>query len=236
MTTPPATRSRRGDLSPDEAEALTSKIREALRATVADIITAFQGRAWIGMEYDSWDDYVMSEFGSSPLLVPRADRTATVQELREAGMSMRAIATATGASKSTVGNDLAAEPVQNRTPVTGLDGKTYSDTQTRHSKVECPNCKTMVAPSNLYENGECTLCNVPQAAPPVGEYLDPDEILVEGDACVVAEVLVRADMQENIDAIVEAGSRFLGRTPDPTPAEQEKLRTALNGILRALEL
>lgn len=52
--------------------------------------------------------------------------------MREIGMSVRAIASATGAARNTVRNELRAsevgqlDPPTEQSPVTGTDGKTYS--------------------------------------------------------------------------------------------------------------
>jgi hypothetical protein len=102
------------------------------------ITTAYEGRAWEALGYSSWDDLCTREFGSGRLRLPREERAEVVASLRESGLSIRAIAAATGDSIGTV-HDAIASGVQNRTPdpepvdadeklppsTTGLDGKNY---------------------------------------------------------------------------------------------------------------
>lgn len=138
----------------DEARDLTDRIKFALEGTWQLVVMAFESRAWAALGYRSWDDYCTREFGQARLKLPREEREEVVGSLRDAGLSIRAIVAATGASDQTVQRDLArcsdslhldpepaaAEPVQ-VTPrfkpgvapkaepapkkVTGTDGKTY---------------------------------------------------------------------------------------------------------------
>ena len=134
------------DLSADDARELTERIQHGLRGIHHLVIRAYQGRAWIAMGYASWDAYCDGELAGARPALPRDERRELVGELRDAGMSTRAIGAAVGVSPSTVHSDLGA-PVQNRTremsdspldnealfrepvaasPVTGTDGKTYA--------------------------------------------------------------------------------------------------------------
>lgn len=100
--------------SADYARALTDKIKVAVEGTWHLITEAYQSRAWSALGYLTWDDYCTREFGTSRLALPREDRAETVQSLRSAGLSLRAIESATGLGKSTVQRQLA--PVPNGTP------------------------------------------------------------------------------------------------------------------------
>lgn len=90
----------------EEAQALTDQIRVAVDHAWSLIIEAYHRRVWVALEYPSWDDYCESEFGGLRLKLPREDRQEVVASMRDAGMSIRAIASATGASKSTVTSDV----------------------------------------------------------------------------------------------------------------------------------
>lgn len=116
-------------LSFDEALAVTEDIRLSVADLELKIVTAYFGRAWAVMGYDSWDDYVQGEFKQAPLALPREDRKASVASLRSQGLSLRAIASATGVDPATVHRDLA--PVANATPdsITGIDGREYPATR-----------------------------------------------------------------------------------------------------------
>lgn len=124
------------DLSEDEARDLTDQIASDLTGVWELIKQAYIGRAWNALYYSSWDEYCREEFGASRLRLPSEERREVVGSLRDAGLSIRAIAAATGTSSGTVHSDLSAG-VQNRTPadqkgapVTGTDGKTYPSKST----------------------------------------------------------------------------------------------------------
>lgn len=117
-------------LSFDEATELT----ESIRASVADIeqkvVRAFFGRVWVAMDYESWDEYVQGEFKSAPLALPREDRRVQVASLRQQGLSLRAIASATGVDHKTVKNDLDSGGEFSPPGRTiGADGKDYPASQ-----------------------------------------------------------------------------------------------------------
>ncbi|MDN5605295.1 MAG: hypothetical protein L0G59_07730 [Kocuria sp.] len=115
-------------LSPHEAQSITDQIRSSLTSTYQLIQCAWEQRAWIGMGYESWDAYVHAEFADMSLTPPLERRTAEVASMAEAGMSVRAIGTATGMGKSSVARSLKDAESQglvskDRETSTGLDGK-----------------------------------------------------------------------------------------------------------------
>jgi len=122
-------------LSADDARAITDRIRLAVEATWELIAEAYQREVWTSLGYGSWDDYCQREFGSARIKLPREERPDVVGSLREAGLSQRAIAAATGVAQSTVHEDLSSGD-RNRSPdetdqegdvstVKGTDGRTY---------------------------------------------------------------------------------------------------------------
>lgn len=102
------------DCTPDEARELTDRIATAIGVTWELVVRAYRGRAWAALGYPTWDAYTVAEFGKYRLRLPSEERQETVASLREAGLSIRAIAAATGAAKSTVEADLARAGVPNR--------------------------------------------------------------------------------------------------------------------------
>ncbi len=102
-------------LTPSEARSLTAEIRTNLQRDWELIKRAYTERAWQVMGYASWDSYCGKEFHAALLRLPREERGATVLSLRDHGLSVRAIASATGLGKSTVQRELS--PVPNGTPV-----------------------------------------------------------------------------------------------------------------------
>lgn len=114
--------------SPDYARHLTDRIKVAVEATWQLIVEAYQTRAWTALGYGSWDDYCLREFGTSRLQIPREERQEAVASLRQAGLSLRAIAAATGQSKSQVQRELSTVPDshENGTVDTGSYGQSRS--------------------------------------------------------------------------------------------------------------
>jgi DNA-binding transcriptional regulator YiaG len=122
-------------LSEAEARALTEKIKAAIEAAWQLIVEAYHKRADQALGYQSWDNYVLGEFGSAPLRVPREDRPEMVRSLRANEMSLRAIAAVLGVSERTVRRDLDDATAANAavtTTVIGLDGRRQP--ASRHQK------------------------------------------------------------------------------------------------------
>lgn len=92
----------------EQARTLTDRIKVAVEGTWHLITEAYTSRAWAALGYSSWDDYCTREFGTSRLRLPREDRTETVGSLRDAGLSIPAIAAATGLGYGTVQRALTA--------------------------------------------------------------------------------------------------------------------------------
>lgn len=111
-----------------DARRITDQIKAGVEAVWHLIEEAYTSRAWAALGYQSWDDYCTREFGTSRIRLPREERQEVVASLRESGLSIRAIASATGSSVGTIHAELSG--VQNRTPdaepITGTDGKTYT--------------------------------------------------------------------------------------------------------------
>lgn len=95
------------EISADDARRLTDKIRIAVEGVWHLIEEAYTTRAWSALGYKSWDDYCTREFGTSRIRLPREERPEVVASLRDAGLSLRAIASATGADVKTIRGDIA---------------------------------------------------------------------------------------------------------------------------------
>lgn len=153
-------------LSPADARVLTDRIKVGVEAVWHLIADAYQGRAWAALGHASWDEYITREFGVSRLRLPREERQEVVASLREQGLSVRAIAAATGDSHMTIQRDLSrvpdvtpdpaedevldAEIVEPPTPkpITGTDGKTY--------KPSAPKPRTDPTPAPITEPSHLT--------------------------------------------------------------------------------
>lgn len=96
-----------------DARAITDRIKTGVNVIWELITRAYTERAWDALGYSSWDDYCTQEFGTSRLRLPREERAEVVSSLREQGLSLRAIASATGISHEEVRRSL--PPVTNVT-------------------------------------------------------------------------------------------------------------------------
>jgi protein gp37 len=74
------------------------------------IVDAYHSRDWLALGYGSWDEYCTREHGHLRLRLPREDQQEKVHSLRDAGLSLRAIAAATQQSKSQVQRELSTVP------------------------------------------------------------------------------------------------------------------------------
>ncbi|WP_445520509.1 hypothetical protein [Streptomyces sp. NEAU-174] len=114
----------------EQARALTDRIKVAVEGTWQLIREAYTSRTWAVLGYDTWDAYVSSEFGSARLALPREERAETVASLREAGMSIPAIASATRLGVGTVHRSLSSTfpdgKVDQPDLITGVNGKSYA--------------------------------------------------------------------------------------------------------------
>lgn len=130
-------------LDEGQARDLTDRIKAELSATWDLITEAYQRRAWAALGFQSWDAYCKTEFGASRIKLPSEERREVVSSLRDAGLSIRAIAAATGSARSTVEKDVKqvsriGTPDLDRsevepnfgTKVKGTDGKIYKPTKT----------------------------------------------------------------------------------------------------------
>lgn len=126
-----------------EARELTEELKGDYGSLQVKISTAWQGRIWLALGYESWQDYLDEEFRDVSLRPPKDLEDQVIGELRAAGMSVRGIAAATDISKSTIDRRVADAGVPNGTPestaragepdgtpadpapVIGLDGKSY---------------------------------------------------------------------------------------------------------------
>lgn len=143
------------DMTADEAREVTDRIRGHVEDVWELIQQAYTRRAWQALRYGSWDEYCIREFGDARLRIPREERPDMVRSLRQAGLSLRAIESATGVSRPTIIKDLsgqvvnslppepdedtlAEELIATAPPITGVDGKTYPARPKPKPKPETP--------------------------------------------------------------------------------------------------
>lgn len=134
-----------------QSDAIISRIKTSFKVIgsnvdtiCADAARLYEGRAWIAQGFDSWDALCAAKFASTVEEISAPTRKALSAALAGEGMSTRAIAAVTGASKSTIDRDLqvsrsgtpvppdGAEP----TRVTGKDGKSYARKSSKSKMVK----------------------------------------------------------------------------------------------------
>ncbi len=111
------------ELTEVEARTLTDDIKGRVSDLLPRIREAYYRRADKALGYGSWHEYCQRELDG--LQLPVSDRPSAVAELRQEGMSTRAIGSALGVSQDTVRRDLAQlnDSVQLPERIVSLDGK-----------------------------------------------------------------------------------------------------------------
>lgn len=162
-----------------DARAITDRIKTGVDVIWELITRAYTERAWEVLGYSSWDDYCTREFGAGRLRLPREERGEVVASLRESGLSLRAIASATGLSHTEARrslatgtnvpvvdeegaqSDLLAEELIAAEPVTiiGTNGKTYTPPTSRPTPKPVWSEEEMELRKQL-ENGETVVVSL----------------------------------------------------------------------------
>jgi hypothetical protein len=185
------------ELTADEARELTAEIRRDLDGLLPKIKRAFEGRADRALGYESWQAYCAAELND--VRVPVGDRPSMAAELKQSGMSHRAIGAALGVTHTQVKRDLAqVEPDVPPAKVTGLDGKQYTP----------PPSKPEVPAADLAE------------FPELEHYADrPAKAAALATQLRSFEPAERASRRETLAKVIQAEKD--GRlTPQPDPATE----------------
>ena len=242
-------------LNAADARALTDRIKVGVEAVWELIKQAYTERAWDALGYSSWDDYCTREFGTSRLRLPREERAEILPSLRESGMSLRAIATATGLSKDTVQRELSG--VSNETPerITGVNGVDQPASKPPRSEptyrcVECGRtcCAIEAREPNAFMDGQfrCQDC--------VNPYVEDDEPDVDGtdpaaslcrdcdgygcETCVPEDVADALNEHQAQGSALEALQRQINQAPQrksPKPPITKTFGSATYELKRAVE-
>lgn len=169
--------------SPTPAAERAERIRSGFRTLAdwqQDVIDAYRERDWLTLGYPTWDAYLDGEFGETRVLVPREQRRQIVADMREVGMSTRAIGAALGVSVGTVQADRSelnsrTETRAEAADVIGLDGRRRPATQppvakqTETTKTEQwfnPTTGEQVAPPAAPHRQSSRMAEINAATPP----------------------------------------------------------------------
>lgn len=159
----------------DEAKRRVDRVKSGVERIWDDLVVLYRERAWSVLGYQSWDALCDAEFGGTRIALPRQQRHEVVCDLRESGMSTRAIASAIGVNQSTIARDLAATDANASVEsVLSLDGRTRTATPVR-----------------------------PNPAPQPTEPWDPTEGLSEDDLTAMSQELILAPLTEVINQLDE---------------------------------
>ena len=174
-----------------DARALTVRIQATAEDLWQLVVVAYQGRAWEALGYPSWDAYCASEFKDMKIRLPKQDRREIVQTLRDHGLSLRAMASATGYDKHTIARDLAAssptaKPAGQQRATVGVNGKRY--------------CQP--SPSQTIVRASCTIAKMAQQ---VASIIEGHELPPEGIKESLDELKQSRERLETVIARLEQG-------------------------------
>lgn len=120
----------------EDAKRRLDRVKSGVERIWDDLVALYQGRAWITLGYSSWDSLCDAELDGARIALPREQRREVVADLREAGMSTRAISSAVGVSDFTVRSDLSTARFLAVEEVISIDGKKRP---AKNSQIEsCP--------------------------------------------------------------------------------------------------
>lgn len=107
-----------------QADEITGKItthldniEDAIDELPKLLAQAYEGKAWVPMGCDSWDEYVTKWLHTDRLKLTRTERQGIVLELTDAGMTTRQIGVALGVNNATVHRDAVANATPRRVDV-----------------------------------------------------------------------------------------------------------------------
>jgi hypothetical protein len=119
-------------MTPERMEAILRNLAEykaigEARGIPEQLAEVWSERGWLAIGYDSFQAMCDDRLGGMVLSLPRAERREVVGEMRQRGMSTRAIASAIGVTDMTVRRDLDSTAtnvaVDQPERITGLDGR-----------------------------------------------------------------------------------------------------------------
>jgi transposase-like protein len=202
------------DMNAETARELLGYVNAQLADVWHNVKRLYRGRAWLALGYSSWDEMCRREIDTSHLRLPAEERQETLASLREAGLSIRAIASATGVARNTVRAGLRSDVGQIDPPVEvqGRDGKTYKVAPSSPSARKIPTAddESVIVVHSLPEPVEPEACDTTDPASPCG----PDN---------------------SFETALRAARTFLESLCDsPTPEQARQVRNLLNRYVTKL--
>jgi hypothetical protein len=94
-------------LTKAKAQALVDQVKQGIDLIIPAVIELYQRRAWVPLDYDSWEDLCAAEFSAlMQFRLPKPKRAEVHKQMADAGMTTRESAAATGYGNKTVARDL----------------------------------------------------------------------------------------------------------------------------------
>lgn len=193
----------------DDARALTDRIKVNLGATWELVVDAYLGRAWAALGYKSWGAYCAAELDTQYVKLPRDQRMEAVAALYSSGMSLRAVAEATGYSRETVRRDVAGDTNVSAESL-GMDGREYPRPPTPPPTPAVPLSRLLAALDRAVSALEDRLEGKPTIPDDAGVILGDLAVRV---AQLEEAVLMREDRRRPVP-VVPVGERLILVPPE----------------------
>lgn len=172
------------DLDVIEARDRLARVKEGVERLYVDVVALYQGRAWIALGYASWNDLCEAEFAGTRFRLPAAERAEVIGQMREAGMSTRAIASAVGVTHTTVRREVSTGTFVPVDTVHSLDGRVMPARATRVSLQPPPD------PLGLLSDGDRRAIGHALAMAPLTEVVNQlQEIALEAERQQLPRIL-----------------------------------------------
>lgn len=191
-------------LGQEEARELTNRIRNTSTNLWELVVAAYRGQAWRVLGYKDWDTYCAKEFGELRLRLPKLERREVMQSLRDQGLSLRAVGSATGYDARTVARDLTGTKTD--TKVADIDTPPPEGGIKQPCSVTSVNGKTYRRKS-LAENFWKTACDMAKMGARVAKLADEDGFAPSREK--IKEASLR-DLRRTRDALNEVIAKLEG--------------------------
>lgn len=208
-------------MSATSARESVERARTHLEAAAEEVVRQINGRAWLALGYESWDEMREAEYRGAAVIVPRADRPELVARLRAEGLSQRQIGDTIGTSQQQVSNDLRNTKLGNTAPTrTDALGRERPTTYTPRAR-DLPQADPPAV--------EDSAVPAPSVTADVAEFPDLAYYRDKGDDATVARIATalrgydaneRARRLENLRKTIAAEQRR-DEQPEPEAGEPD---------------
>lgn len=215
-------------LSAEYARDITDKIRAGLEGVFQLIKAAYSGHAWSALGYASWDAYIQSEFGHLYLRPPREERGEVIGSLRDAGLSIRAIATATQLGRTTVQREIDSAGVPSGTPAKREESPAVSSSSgNRSTNTNCAESGSRV----LGQDGKHYLGSRPRPVQEPPKSQDDDSESLNQEPQLAGEIAPSSEV--DIDSVLDSPAADVGVKPLDTNGMRSEREVRTRKLIKA---